>query len=244
MKKIKEIVKIILFNLRLVPASLQDEYWRFRLGGLRAEDVFTNIYKGNRWFGKESISGQGSTIDQTKIIIQEIPPLFRELGVATVLDIPCGDFFWMSKVDLSGVDYLGSDIVEPLILKNNERYAGDKIHFKKLNLISDKLPRADIIFCRDCLVHLSFHDVFKALTNVCMSESTYLLTTTFPSRLVNGDIMTGEWRTLNLEIAPFNFPKPLKLIVEGCTEYNGVYSDKTLGLWKIDDLKKVLDKNH
>lgn len=243
MKKIKETIKIILFNLRLVPASLQEEYWRYSLNRLKTEEVFTNIYKGNRWLGNESISGQGSTIDQTKIIIQDIPTLFRELGAATVLDIPCGDFFWMSKVDLSGVDYLGADIVEPLILKNNERYAGDKIHFKKLNLISDKLPRVDIIFCRDCLVHLSFHDVFKALANVCMSESTYFLTTTFPSRTSNVDIMTGEWRTLNLEIAPFNFPKPLKLIIEGCTEYNDAYSDKALGLWKIDDLKKALSEN-
>lgn len=239
-KKIKEILKIILFSLRLAPASLQDEYWRYRLDGLSTEDVFTNIYRGNRWFGKESVSGQGSNIEQTKIIIQEIPTLIRKLEASTFLDIPCGDFFWMSKVDLTGVNYLGADIVEPLILKNIKKYAGDNIHFKKMNLIADQLPAVDIVFCRDCLVHLSYDDIFKAISNVCTSESVFLVTTTFPSRTVNENIKTGEWRTINFEIAPFHFPKPLQVIDEGCTEYRGAYSDKALGVWRIEDIKEML----
>jgi hypothetical protein len=40
-----------------------------------------------------------------------------------------------------------------------------------------------------------------------------------------------------LQLPPFNFPKPLKLIDEKCTEYNGKFADKHLGLWLLNDIK-------
>ena len=79
------------------------------------EDVFTDIYKKNRWYGTESVSGLGSESSQTQIISRAIPELIVEYGIRTVHDIPCGDFFWMSRIDLGEVDYLGSDIVGELI---------------------------------------------------------------------------------------------------------------------------------
>lgn len=98
----------------------------------------------------------------------------------------------------------------------------------------------DLIFCRDCLVHLSLQDIWRSLHNVCASRSEYLLITTFTERVENHDIVTGRWRTLNLEAAPFVFPRPLRLIKEGCTEDDGVYADKALGLWRVADIRKSL----
>jgi hypothetical protein len=46
--------------------------------------------------------------------------------------------------------------------------------------------------------------------------------------------------SLNLTITPVDFPNPLKTIHKECTEDNGAYSDKSLGLWKIEDIKKSL----
>jgi hypothetical protein len=43
-------------------------------------------------------------------------------------------------------------------------------------------------------------------------------------------------RMLNMEKFPFFFPKPIELIVEGCTEGNGEFADKSLGLWKLHDI--------
>lgn len=48
--------------------------------------------------------------------------------------------------------------------------------------------------------------------------------------------MTGDWRPLNLERPPFNFPPPAELLAEGCTEAEGRFLDKSLGLWAIKDL--------
>jgi hypothetical protein len=60
----------------------------------------------------------------------------------------------MSKVNLTDVDYLGSDIVPEIIDKNNHDYASESIKFKTLDLTVDSLAEADLIFTRDCLVHL------------------------------------------------------------------------------------------
>jgi hypothetical protein len=38
-----------------------------------AEDVFTDIFEENKWEGKDSISGSGSDIHQTKVVISEFP---------------------------------------------------------------------------------------------------------------------------------------------------------------------------
>ena len=114
------------------------------------------------------------------------------------------------------------------------------MHFKVLSLLKDVLPKVDIILCRDCLVHFSYKDIFTAINNICRNDSKYLLTTTFPLRIANRDITTGEWRVINLCASPFNFPVPLRIINEHCTEGNGIYSDKSLALWRINDIRHML----
>lgn len=241
MKTLKEIAK----RIPIVPdlyRILHGKYISYKLKSKNAEQVFTNIYKNNAWGGKDSVSGPGSDIYQTRIITKELAVVFREYGVSTILDIPCGDFHWMKNVDLINVDYIGSDIVNDLIEKNTGKYGRDGLHFQQLDLIKDRLPKVDLVFCRDCLVHLSFEDIFHALNNVCSSQSEYLLTTTFTGRTKNRNIATGQWRTLNLELAPFILPSPLKIINEGCTEGAGAYSDKALALWRIVDIRESLKR--
>lgn len=205
-----------------------------------AEKVFTDIYKGNTWGGEASVSGIGSDTHQTEFIAQQLPMLFREYEITTLLDIPCGDFHWMKDVDRSGIDYLGADIVTDLVQKNNQLYASERVRFQRLNLTRDKLPKTDLVFCRDCLVHLPNADVLTALKNICASESSYLLTTTFSRDAKNVDIAAGQWRVLNLELPPFGLPQPLALIVEGCTVDGNAYRDKALGLWTISDIRRAL----
>lgn len=200
------------------------------------EETFREIYRSNHWSGNKSVSGQGSDDEQTREISIQIPSLINELGVKHFLDVPCGDFNWFSKMDVDLDSYTGGDIISEIVEKNNVQYKTDSRSFIKLDLIQDPLPAADMLFCRDCLVHLSYQDIKKVLENIKRSDIEYLLTTTFPESDQNMDITTGDWRIINLEKAPFHFPKPLKLINEKCTEANGSYADKSLGLWKIKDL--------
>jgi hypothetical protein len=198
---------------------------------------FSHIYQHNVFAGADSRSGGGSSMEQTESLRRELPLLFRELGVRTLIDAPCGDFHWMQHADLGVERYVGIDVVEELIAANQRRYGGERISFQCLNIIEDGLPRADLIFCRDCLVHLNFAQAKRALQNFKRSGAQYLLTTTFTNREGNVDLVGRDiWRTLNLELAPFDLPRPLRLINEHCTEGGGAYADKSLGLWRLADL--------
>ena len=241
MAKLKEIAK----KIPVLPSlyrMLRNRYISYQLKSKNTEQVFTDIHRSNTWGGKDSVSGTGSDVYQTRIVIRELPAVFSDLGISTMLDIPCGDFHWMNNADLSGIEYTGADIVDGLIEKNTEQYGRDGVRFQKLNLIKDKLPKVDLVFCRDCLVHLSFEDILFALDNLCKSQSEYFLTTTFTGRTDNHDIATGQWRVLNLELAPFILPTPLKIVNEGCTEADGAYTDKALGLWRIADIRESLTR--
>lgn len=201
-----------------------------------AEVIFTSIYRENKWGGKDSASGTGSDLRQTECIRNILPVVWHDFSIKTMLDVPCGDFHWMKHAALEQIDYTGADIVAELVEKN-KRYEEPQIHFCKINLLKDRIPKFDLIFCRDCLVHLSLKDVRAVLTNICESYSTYLLTTTFTDTLENLDIATGQWRQLNLTLAPFFLPQPIRIINEGCTE-GEEYRDKSIGLWRIDAIRE------
>jgi hypothetical protein len=152
-----------------------------------------------------------------------------------MLDIPCGDFVWMQHVDIGAATYIGADIIRELILSLEKLNRTNTRRFMVLDIVDDDLPQANLIMCRDCLVHLSYRLIRKAVRNIRRSQSTYLLTTTFTEHS-NSDIVTGNWRPLNLCRPPFNFPAPIQLINEG---HPPPYGDKSLGLWQISGLPEL-----
>ncbi len=196
------------------------------------EGRFTRIYRENRWRDQESKSGPGSNLPQTAAIRRELPGLLTELGIKSMLDIPCGDFNWMKQADLPLEHYTGGDIVAEMIRENQRLYGDDRHSFLQLDLTRDDLPRAEIVLCRDCLVHLSFADGLRALRQIRRSGAEYLLCTTFVEVANNTDIITGDWRAINLQLPPYNLPAPVRLIDEECPEEQ--YRDKRLGLWRTD----------
>jgi hypothetical protein len=201
---------------------------------------FTEIYNTNEFKGKESLSGPGSDLVQTEIIRKEIPLLCKQLKVKKFIDI-CGDCTWVKHMWsdlLPEIDnYIGVDIVPRLIEKNNFLYSSDKINFLCLDIVDSLLPQGDLLLCRDILVHLSFDSINKFLKNFYNSNIKYLLVTTFLNRN-NMDGVDGTiWYPLDLLSKPFNLPKPLILINEGCSECNGEYSDKHLALYTKEQLE-------
>ena len=205
-----------------------------RFAGRPAAEVFAAIARSNTWAGEESLSGTGSSLQQTAVLVEKLPKLLRELGVDNMLDIPCGDFNWMQTVDLSGIQYTGADIVESLVLANRQRYRHLSRRFLHMDLKQDELGAYGLVFCRDCLVHFSIGDIHRALDNIRTSGSRYLMTTTFTGQTENRDIPTGGWRPLNFQLPPFNFPEPVMLLNEKCTEWDGLFGDKSLGVWRVD----------
>lgn len=199
-------------------------------------EVFNHIHAMNLWGSDESVSGEGSTAIETEILKQNLLQLFDEFSIKSIVDAGCGDFAWLGSMDLS-LQYDGYDVIPHAIARLNDLYKDqDHIRFHLGNFLETYLPRADLILCRDCLVHLSFADIQKALLNFKRSGAKYLLTTDFTACENNEDIVTGDWRTLNFELAPFNFPKPISVLVEGCLQNDGLYQDKSLALWDLSKL--------
>jgi hypothetical protein len=204
------------------------------------EKKFSKVFRDNLFHGSESLSGRGSDLDQTHIIEREIPIVLNDFHVKSVLDVPCGDQNWMSRIDFKRIEYIGADIVPSLIKRNSVAFGSQLKKFIELDLTQSVPPKTDLIFCRDLFVHLSTKSINACLNNIRESGSTYLLTTTFTDlRSYNNLPFFSKdvgWRPINFQLDPFNFSVPLTIINEGCTEGNGKFSDKSLGLWKIDEL--------
>lgn len=238
MRWLRRLLRIFVVGVKSMFGWIKSKLLQPKMRSL--QDKFSLIYSKNIFGGKESRSGVGSDMEQTAEIRRVLPALLLELHVQTFLDAPCGDLFWMRAMPLGVNKYIGVDIVEALVEKNRRELGGDAHEFMCRNLAQDELPCVDMIFCRDCLVHLNFADIKKVLLNFKRSGSRYFLTTTFPGRDKNVDLVGKDiWRTLNLQMAPFNFPPPLKLINEKCTEFDGNYADKSLGLWLLSDIEVI-----
>jgi SAM-dependent methyltransferase len=195
--------------------------------------AFTRHYVHKDWGSEESVSGPGSTLERTTAIRQKLPPLFAQLGVRSVLDAGCGDFNWFRTLEVPLDLYVGTDVVRELIAENRQRYGSPARRFEMLDITRDRLPRVDLIFCRDCLVHLKNAQVLAALRNFRRSGSRYLLATTFTGRTANEDTPLGGWRPMNLQLSPFDLPSPVQVISEERTVEDGRYADKSLGLWDL-----------
>ncbi len=200
-----------------------------------AESVFRDIYRRNIWGSAETVSGFGSGSDNTSVIRRELPRIIQKYRISSILDIPCGDCNWISEVPLGGCSYTGADIVEEIVEENKRRFPAMG-EFKRLDICCDTLPQADLVVCRDCLVHLSNKHVLAALDNIRRSRPRFLLMTTFTGRNINRNILTGAWRPLNFQKSPFYLPSPIELVNEECRSRGKKFADKCLGMWTSGDM--------
>jgi hypothetical protein len=247
MGSIKNFVrKIIKFVWYFVPARIKVRIIRLRWkkSFIKNEfiykndpDVFSTIFNENLWGSNESHSGGGSHISTTKIIREKLPVLWKQYEIKTFLDVPCGDYNWMKEVPKDSIVYIGGDIVVKLIEENNQKYKAKNVSFELLDITKDILPTVDMIFCKDCLQHLSYESVFKVLKNFKKSNAKYLLTTSYPLTLSNWDIFDGDYRPLNLRKKPFKLSAPLQKIHEKSKGDSKFEEDKCMYLYKMDKIK-------
>jgi hypothetical protein len=210
---------------------------RESFAGLDLQQRFKRIHETNLWGAAASVSGLGSQTDATAVLRNELPVLLRKLGVTSLLDAPCGDAGWINSADL-GVDFVGIDVVPDLIAALRERAGRGEIggDYRLADITRDPLPRCDTILCRDCLVHLSFANIDRAIANFRRSGATWLITTTFPDWQENFDCEDGDWRALNFERAPFSWGPPVTLLNENCMEAGAGWRDKSLGVWRLAEI--------
>lgn len=188
--------------------------------------TFTDIYNRKGWGDGESVSGPGSSVAVTKDMVMAIEEWLQLHHIKSIVDAPCGDFNWFSKVRLGQCSYIGVDIVDELVRSNNQKY--NMHRFITRDITCDELPSADCLLCRDCLIHLGLASIGKAIANFRRSGYQYLLSTTFPISGSIADINDGGWRKIDLE-----------KLLGPCIEYlpdtveHIEHSDKRLGVWQL-----------
>ena len=209
---------------------------RLRLQLYSRQEIFSKAYLGPVWGSEESFSGTGSTLEASENVRRELPNLIKLHDIKTMLDAPCGDWNWMSQIETSLEHYIGVDIVPGVIENNTKKYGKPNVEFLCRNIVADDLPSVDLIICRDCLVHLSFQDIKSVIENFKLTDSTFLLTNTYPKIENNDNLFTGlRWRPLNMKLRPFRFPEPLLIFPDTVSLNDGSY----MALWRIKDIPMI-----
>ena len=192
---------------KAVYRSVRAVYRRFR-----RRAVFEQIHRENLWGDAESRSGTGSGLAASEKIRKGLLDTIQRLDIHTMIDAPCGDYYWLSQIDLAQqlTSYVGLDIVPQVISRNKQSWASQKISFAVIDLVKQVPPSADLILCRHLLIHLPFEDCLRILRNFKNSGSRYLMITNQPHIQQNEEInFTGSYRPVNLYLPPFAFPKPI-----------------------------------
>lgn len=206
---------------------------------LDSKKRFEVIHRFSYWKDpdSDSLSGAGSELRVTENIRKDLSNFLSNYKIKTILDAPCGDFYWMSKVNLNNLKYIGGDIVEKLIIENNRNFKTNDINFINLDLTNSQIQYFDLIFNRDCLVHLKDKEIFKVIKNIKSSKSRFFASTIFEKNSNNNESTLSDfWRPINLMMPPFNFPKPFCLLDDSSQSINKYDHYKKMAVWKVEDL--------
>jgi SAM-dependent methyltransferase len=172
--------------------------------------AFEGIYRDSTWGTNDKgvgNSGTGSTVDATYLYRDYLQHFLKEHNIKSVVDAGCGDWEFSQKIDWSGIDYKGFDIVAKVVEGDKAKFAKPNIQFFVGNIVEDNLPKADLLVSKHVLQHLPNADVKKFLDKQLKKYKHVILTNGVDAITLTGDnrdIKPGDYRLLDLGAAPFN----------------------------------------
>ena len=191
------------------------------------KDVFAKIYQKGVWGKKAGVqffSGPGSH-DQHVVApyIESVRHLLLQFGdKPSVVDVGCGDFNVGQQLRPYCGKYIACDVVPDLIAHNVQKFKGMHVEFRCVDVVDDPIPRADFIFMRQVLQHLSNAMVANVLAKVSKSCRHFVLTEDIPLQdgfVPNRDKPTGPGTRTQfgsgvvVESAPFDFRFVTKQVI-------------------------------
>ena len=194
--------------------------------------------------GKWPVSGKGSTLENTERLRAALPDIFKRYEIKTFVDAPCGDWFWMQRVNLEKITYIGADISSQIVEANKQYYPDPNRSFLHMDITSDPLPEGDLFLCRDCMFHLKTWLRWAFFRNFANSGNKYLLTTVVQTSQNRNLRNNAKFAAFNPMLEPYNFPQPIEIIPETAdvlsiddmaTENTG-YRHRASFLWKREQI--------
>ena len=139
--------------------------------------------------------------DDVQLLNQLTAELERKI---TVVDLGCGDYKIGKELlaRVPAMDYIGCDIVPELIAHHSEQKPDLRAQFKVLDIVSDRLPTADVCLIRQVFQHLSNSNIKAVLSKLSQFKRVYI-TEGYPIILegpINPDKSVGfdvrfDWRS-------------------------------------------------
>ncbi|MEM5564334.1 class I SAM-dependent methyltransferase [Psychroserpens sp. AS72] len=141
-----------------------------------------------------------------------------------VCDLGCGDFNVGKTLVKHTKKYIAVDIVPNLITHNTEKFIGDNLEFKCLDIAVDDLPIGDCVLLRQVLQHLSNSETQNILSKL-FNFKYVILTEHLPvgDFIPNIDIISGQGIRLKKQsgiqilASPFNFKIKKESILSSIT---------------------------
>ncbi|HVQ84647.1 MAG TPA: hypothetical protein VMS84_07835 [Mycobacterium sp.] len=197
----------------------------------------------------ETANGPGATLAQTENLREILPEIFKRYGIKTVLDVGCGDWNWMSKVDLSGLDlYMGWDVEPSFIEANTDNYGNPHIQFAATSLLTcEVMPPVDCILARHVLIHFPNDEITKVLDKMRACGARYLLTSHWEDGSNEDYEPEGlAWRgymerALDMEAPPFNLPTRIEAIHEPAADAGVLMAPHELALFELIPAPAIAD---
>lgn len=200
--------------------------------------IFDRIYTDNFWSSAESRSGVGSEGKYAEAYRRLLETCLKKVEARSLFDAPCGDLNWILPIARDPtIDYRGGDISPSLVAELRTQHPD--IDLTTFDICSDAFPVADVWHCRDCLFHLPFADIERALRNFASSSIPYAMLTTHKARWHrNLDVAVGGFRYLDLERAPISLPPAEKYLNDFRP---GRDFPRYVGVWRREAIAKALD---
>lgn len=175
--------------------------------------VFEQIYRDGLWANGSGTGSDPTNTERYRVFVERF---IVQNNVETVVDLGCGDWRSSRLIDWSRVGYLGVDVVESVIVRNQQRYQAANIRFAQLN-DEDELPRADLLIVKDVLQHLPNSEIHRMsgffgrfhlalVTNTVTSELYRPDGTVVRIEDVNTDVPAGLMRPVDVLEPPFTWP--------------------------------------
>jgi hypothetical protein len=154
----------------------------------------------------ETYSGPGSLLKNTENIINQLPIFLKKYNITSIIDIPCGDFNYMKRINLDNIKYNGYDISKKAI-DICSSHKSNNINFSVFDATSEQLQYSDLIICKDLFLHLSFEHIHTILKNIIHSKCKYFAVSRYDNgNVTNIDQISGLGaRAIEITNEPFNF---------------------------------------
>lgn len=168
--------------------------------------------------------------------LPQIIQVFAQMGIRTICEAPSGRFHPMEEKTMNDLSYVGGDPDRHMVAINQKAGLAKNVRFQYMSMLYSTFPNVDLLICPNFLDWIPFSECRRVLRRLWQAQSTYIGITGFSLLNDSWDTALGDFRPINLCLAPFHFPPPHDVIP--WKPMADERSDICLMLWKRDAIKK------